>query len=415
MNLLHSLSLFSRTFRSLGHKNYRMYFFGQVISLLGNWIQNIAMGWLVFRLTDSALLLGVVGFAGQIPSILITPIAGVYADKLDRRKVLLLTQVISMLIALTLAYLILSDNILVSHIIIAAVLNGIAVAIDTPFRHAFIVNLIHDRKDLPNAIALNSTLYNSARFIGPPLGGFLIAVWGEGFCFLINGLSYLAVIGSLILMRLSAFINLEKKESVITELLSGFKYAYDTLHLRILLLMVIVMSLLGLPFQVFMPIFAKDILQGDSETLGILTGALGAGAFIGTLMLAAMATIRRIPEIIMLSALMFSFGLLAFTNSTVFSLSIVSLIITGFGFVVLFASTNTLLQTMVRENMRGRIVALYSMSFMGFTPIGSLILGSITEKIGLQNTLSITSILCIGMSIWYYTHLNQIKKALNNY
>lgn len=373
------------------------------------------MGWLVFRLTDSALLLGIVGFAGQIPSILITPIAGVFADKLDRRKILIITQVISMLIALILGLLILTEYILVSHIILAAVLNGIAVAIDTPFRHAFIVNLIQDRKDLPNAIALNSTLYNSARFIGPPIGGFLIALWGEGICFLINGLSYLAVIGSLFAMRLSAFIAHPKTASIISELLSGFKYAYETIHLRTLLLMVIVISLLGLPFQVFMPIFAKDILHGNSQTLGILTGALGAGAFIGTLMLAAMASIKRIPSIILLSALMFSFGLFTFTNSTNFIISLVTLVITGFGFVVLFASTNTLLQTMVKETMRGRIVAIYSMSFMGFTPIGSLILGGITEQIGLQYTLSIAAILCLSVAIWYYSHLSDIKKALSTY
>lgn len=404
-----------QTFRSLRHRNYRLYFFGQAISLIGNWIQSIAMGWLVFRLTNSALLLGVVGFAGQIPSLLITPFAGVYADKVDRRKVLVTTQAISMMIALALSFLILTNRIQVIYIIIAAVLNGCTIAIDTPFRHSFIINLVEDKNDLPNAIALNSTLFNSARFIGPPIGGFLIAIAGEGICFLINGLSYIAVIASLLAMYVKAYDIPQKTTSIFSDLINGIKYAYNTSHLRILIIMVITTSFMGLPFQVFMPVFAKEILGGDSQTLGFLTGALGAGALIGALILATQTTIKKIPDIILISATMFSIGLLAFTNSTNLFLSLFTLAITGFGMIVILASCNTLLQTAINEDMRGRIVSLYSVAFMGFTPIGSLLSGAVAEVIGLQYTLSIAAVLCLLSAFWYYKHLSKIKKVVANY
>ncbi len=400
------------TFRSLKHRNFRLFFSGQIISLPGNWIQNIALGWLVFRLTDSTLLLGVVGFASQIPAFFITPVAGVFADKLERRRVLLITQSISMIIALSMAVLILTNKVTVVYIIIAAVINGISFAIDNPFRHAFLVNLLDDRKDLPNAIALNSTMNNSARFNGPPIGGFLVAYAGEGICFLINGLSYSAVLYSLLAMKVSKFEKIKSQTSVMSDLLSGFNYAYKTSHLKVLLTMVIIISLIGLPFQVFMPVFAKDILGGDSQTMGFLTGALGAGALTGALTLANRTSIDRFPHTILSSALMFGTGLGIFTLSTNFYLSLIALVITGFGMVVMFAACNTLLQTLVRENMRGRIVALYSMSFMGFTPIGSILIGSITEIAGLQTTIGIAALLCLIIAFWYSRHMTEIKSIV---
>lgn len=403
------------TFKSLKHRNFRLFFFGQIISLPGNWIQSIAMGWLVFRMTDSAFLLGIVGFASQIPAFFITPVAGVFADKLERRKVLLLTQLTSMFIAILLAVLIFTDHITIPIIIIGAIINGVANAIDNPFRHAFLVNMIEDRKDLPNAIALNSTMYNSARFIGPPIGGFLVAYAGEAVCFLINGLSYIAVVGSLLAMTLAKNEKQKDDSSIIHELVGGFRYAWDTSHLRVLLALVIIVSLIGLPFQVFLPVFAKDILNGDSQTLGILTGALGAGALTGALMLANMASIKRFPALILISGLLFAGGLGIFTLSDSMYISIPSIIITGLGMVTLFAACNTLLQTLVQENMRGRIVALYSMSFMGFTPIGSIMIGSITEFAGLQPTLTVASVLCLAVAFWYYKHLPGIKSALTDY
>jgi MFS family permease len=408
-------TLVVETFRSLRHPNFRLFFFGQIISLPGNWIQNIAMGWLVFRLTDSAFLLGVVGFASQIPAFFVTPFAGVFADKLNRRNVLITTQITAMTIALGLAILTLTDKITIPIIIIGAVINGIAFAIDNPFRHAFLVNIIDDRKDLPNAIALNSTMFNSARFIGPPIGGFLVAVAGEGVCFLVNGLSYIAVVASLLMMRTAPFVKVQSETSIFSDLISGIKYAFGTAHIRILILVVIVVSLVGLPFQVFMPVFAKVILAGDSQTLGFLTGALGAGALMGALLLANQKSVSKFPNIIFSSSLMFSIGLGIFTLSHVFWISMVALIITGFGMVALFAACNTLLQTVVVENMRGRVVAFYSMSFMGFTPIGSFLIGSITEFAGVQTTLAVAAGLCLLIGFWYYRNMPVVKKSLLNF
>jgi len=398
--------------RSLRHRNYRLYFFGQLISLPGNWIQNLALGWLVYRLTDSALLLGVVSFAGQIPSLLITPLAGVYADRIDRRKVLLATQTLSMLIALTLSALVFSGYIQIWHIIIAAILNGISVAVDTPFRHAFLVNMVTEKKDLQNAIALNSSLFNTARFVGPPIGGLLVALAGEGICFMVNGLSYLAVIASLLAMQVNYQAGTVKRASVLADLLSGLKYAYKALPIRVLLIMVITTSLLGLPFQVYMPVFAREVLNGDAQTLGYLIGAIGAGALSGAFFLATRKTLKSIPFIIFIAAGMFSLGLMAFSISTSLFVSLALLAITGFGMVVEFASSNTLLQTMVNDEMRGRVIALYSMSFMGIAPLGSLMMGMLAEIVGMQETVFIAGALCLIASILFYRKLPVIRKAV---
>lgn len=373
------------------------------------------MGWLVYRLSDSVLLLGVVGFAGQIPSLLITPLAGVYADRIDRRRVLLITQSISMLIALSLSLLIFSDHIEIWHIILAAVLNGISVAFDTPFRHAFLVNMVTDKKDLQNAIALNSTLFNTARFIGPPIGGLLVALSGEGVCFLINGLSYLAVIASLLAMQVKVLVSGNSKTSVLTDLISGLSYAYKSLPIRFLLIMVITTSLLGLPFQVFMPVFARTVLSGDAQTLGYLIGAIGAGALTGAIFLATRKSLKEIPMIIFISAGMFSLGLMGFSVSVYLPVSLILLVVTGFGMVVEFASSNTLLQTMVQDEMRGRVVALYSMSFMGFTPLGSLLTGGLAEIAGVQTTVFAAGAVCLIAAIIFFRKLPIIRKAITEY
>ncbi|MFH1120168.1 MAG: MFS transporter [Bacteroidota bacterium] len=398
--------------RSLRHRNYRLYFVGQLISLPGNWIQNIALGWLVYRLSDSALLLGVVGFAGQIPSLLLTPLAGVYADRTDRRKVLVGTQTISMLIALTVSTLIFTGNIQVWHIIVSAAINGISVAFDTPFRHAFLVNMVTNKKDLQNAIALNSTLFNTARFVGPPVGGLLIALSGEGICFLINGVSYIAVIASLLAMKVDTRSQAIRMSSVFSDLVGGLSYAFKDLPIRFLLIMVITTSLLGLPFQVFMPVFAREVLHGNSQTLGYLIGAVGAGALSGAVFLATRKTVQGIPLIIFISATMFSIGLMAFSVSTGLAVSLTLLVITGFGMVVEFASSNTLLQTLVDDQMRGRIVALYSMSFMGFTPLGSLMMGGLADLAGVKVTLFAAGACCLLAALVFYRKIPRIRKAI---
>jgi MFS family permease len=399
----------------LKYKNYRYYFLGQLISLPGTWIQNIALGWLVYRLTDSAFMLGVVGFAGQIPALLLTPIAGVYADRIARRKVLIFTQSLSMMIALGMSVLIFSDVIAVWHIVLAAMLNGMAMAFDTPFRHAFLVELVTEKKDLPNAIALNSTLFNTARFIGPPIGGLLIAFGGEGLCFLVNGLSFMAVIGTLLAMNVQPALAVISGKSIFGDLVSGLNYSWKNLHIRYLLIMVMVTSFIGLPYQVFMPVFAREVLGGDAQTLGYLTGAIGAGALTGAFYLASRSSLRSIPRIVFIAAMMFAVSLSAFSISGQMWLSLLILFVAGFGMVVEFAASNTLLQTLVDDKMRGRVVALYSMSFMGITPLGSLALGSVAETAGVQHTLFVAGILCVVAALLFLRKIPLINEAIKKY
>lgn len=402
------------TFRSLRYRNYRYYFFGQMFSHPGTWIQNLALGWLVYRLTDSAFMLGTVGFASQIPALFLTPVAGVFADRINRRRTLVITQSVSMVVAFTLSAMIFTDVIQVWHIIVAAIINGIAVAFDTPFRHAFLVEMVTDKNDLPNAIALNSTLFNSARFIGPPIGGLLIALGGEGVCFLVNGISFLGVIGTLMAMNVKSAAMASSDRSIFGDLLSGLAYAWRDIPIRVLLLMVITTSFLGLPYQVFMPVFAREVLGGDAQTLGFLTGAIGAGALTGAFFLATRKGLSEIPRIVFVSAAMFSTGLTFFSVSSSLWLSLILLAIAGFGMVVEFASSNTLLQTMVDDKMRGRIVALYSMSFMGITPLGSLALGSVAETAGVQNTLLAGGILCFVAALVFLRKIPLIREAMKS-
>jgi MFS family permease len=399
-------------FRALKNKNFRLFFFGQMVSLIGTWIQNIALGWLVYRLTDSAVWLGVIGFAGQIPALFLTPFAGVYADRLDRRKVLIVAQIIPMIIAFIMAALILTNTVQVWHIVLIATLNGFVIAVDNPFRHAFLIDMIGDKELLQNSVALNSTLFNSARFIGPMVGGFLIAWVGEGICFLINGVSFLAVVFSLFAMKISVVKTKRVYASVFTDLKEGTIYAFSSKPIRYLLILVLSTGFFGLPFQVFLPVFAKDILGGSSELLGFLTGALGAGALTGAIYLAARKGVRMLPKLIIISAIVFSLGLFSLSLSTRVSVSLILLFFTGFGMIVQYASTNTLLQTLVEDSKRGRIMSLYGMSFLGVTPIGSLMLGAISGSIGVQITLLASSIVCLLAAGIYYRRIGTIIDAI---
>ena len=382
-------------FRALKSKNFRLFFVGQIVSLLGTFIQQIALGWLIYSLTDSALYLGVIGFAGQIPALILTPIAGVYADRINRRKVLIAAQMVAMFMALLMAGLYFAGLIQVWHIIAIAIVNGMAMAFDTPFRHAFLLEMVGERELLQNAIALNSTLINSARFIGPMVGGVLIALFGEGYCFLINGLSFLAVIIAFLLMKVVPSNRRKVHSSVFRELLEGFQYSFNFKPIRFLLILVITTGFFGLPYQVFLPVFARDILHGNSQMLGFLTGSMGAGALFGAFYLASRKGICGFPRLIMISAITFGLALMGFSLSVFPALSLILMFFLGFGMIIQFASTNTLLQTIVDEDKRGRVVALYGMSFMGITPIGSLLLGTITPWAGVQYTLLVSGFICL--------------------
>ncbi len=399
-------------FRSLSNKNFRLFFLGQLVSLMGTWIQNIALGWLVYRVTDSAVWLGVIGFAGQIPALFLTPFAGVFADRLNRRKVLIATQVIPMVLAFTMATLILTNNVEVWHIALIALLNGVVIAFDNPFRHAFLLEMIGEKVLLQNAIALNSTLFNSARFIGPMIGGFLIALVGEGYCFLINGVSFLAVVFSLLAMRVKPSNADAAHKSVLSDLVEGAKYTFSFKPIRYLLLLVVTTGFFGLPFQVFLPVFARDILGGDSQLLGFLTGALGAGALTGAVYLASRKNLKQLPSMIFFTAIVFALGLMSLSLSTSVMLSLGLLYLTGLGMIIQYASTNTLIQTIVDDSKRGRVMALYGMSFLGVTPVGSLLLGSIAGAIGVQITLFASSVVCLVAAGLYSRRIGKVKQSL---
>jgi len=379
---------------------------------MGSFIQSIALGWLVYRMTNSAVYLGVIGFASQIPSLVLTPIAGVYADRLNRRKVLIASQTVSMLMAFAMTILFFTGHIKIWHIMVISIINGMAMAFDTPFRHAFLFELVGGKELLQNAIALNSTLINSARFIGPMIGGFLIALLGEGYCFLVNGLSFLAVIVALLWMKVKPLNKGKKHGSIYRELLEGFHYSYNFKPIKYLLLLVITTGFFGLSYQTFLPIFAKDILHGNAQMLGFLTGTMGAGALTGAFYLASRKNVCGIPKLILISAVTFSLGLIGFSISESTILSLVLMYFVGFGMIVQFASTNTLVQTIVDEDKRGRVVALYGMSFMGITPLGSLLLGTITPWAGVQYTILVSAGICLLASINYSRRMPVIQKAI---
>ncbi len=403
---------FRNIFRALKYQNYRYYYYGQSISLIGVWVQNIAMGWLVYRLTGSALLLGTIAFALQIPSLLITPFAGVLADRWNRRKVIIATQVLLMLVAFALALLTLTNRITVPLIITMALINGVILAFDTPFRQSFVPEIITRREDLSNAIALNSSLYNLARFIGPPIGGVLIAWVGEGWCFFINGVSFVAVIVALAAMRLGKKHHARRFGSIFSQLREGLNYSWSYLPIRYLITLVALSSFFGLPFQALLPMFAADILQGDSQMLGILTGALGAGALSGAFYLASRQNIRHIPRLTFFAAMMFSSGLAVFAISSLTILSMAALVVTGFGMIVHFNATNSLIQNISDEDKRGRVVSLYSLTFMGITPLGSLLAGAVAEHIGVPHTVFTFSIICLASALLFGKRLRVVMCGL---
>ena len=388
-------------FRAFKYPNYRLYYYGQSISLIGIWVQNIAMGWLLYRLTGSALLLGTVAFAQQIPSLFIMPFAGVLADRFNRRKVIIISQAAAMVVAFVLAFVVLLDVVTVPMIITLAAVNGTILAFDTPFRNSFVPDMITNRADLGNAIALNSSLYNLARFIGPPIGGVLIALVGEGWCFFINGVSFIAVLVCLFAMKVDKQKARKVKGSILRELKEGISYALGEKSLRYLLTLVMLSSFFGLPFQVLLPVFAADVLQGGSELLGLLTGALGFGALSGAFYLAARKHVHTIPVTTFRTALLFAIGLGIFALSPVRALSFIMMAATGFGMIVHFNSTNALIQTISDEDKRGRVVALYSLSFMGITPLGSLAAGWVSEYIGVPYTIFAFSLVCIASALLF--------------
>jgi MFS family permease len=400
-------------FRTLQSRNYRLFFIGQFISLIGTWIQQIAVSWLVYRMTNSVFLLGLVGFVSQFPIFVITPFAGVWSDRFNRHKILVLTQTLSLIQALALAILVLSGAISVWQIILLSLFIGCVNAIDMPNRQSFVIDMIDDRNDLSNAIALNSAMFNGSRLIGPFIAGVLIATVGEGICFLINALSYIAVLVAILSMNTDHIKVNISKTSVMEELKEGFTYVFGNTRIRVILILVSLTSIMGVPLIVLMPAFAKDILQGGPHTLGFLMSAMGAGALLGAFYLASRTNIKGLLKIINMGALIFGIGLIGCSLSRSLWISILMVFIAAFGMMVQVASTNTWLQTNVDDDKRGRTMSFYVVSFMGMAPFSSLLAGSVAGFIGVPNTIFIGGIVCILGTIFFlkFFYLPTIKKT----
>ena len=402
----------SHAWRALRHRNFRLFFGGQTISLIGTWMTRIATSWLVYRLTGSALLLGTVSFAGQIPTFLFAPFAGVWVDRLDRRQVLVWTQTLSMVQSFALAALTLSHHIAIHWILALSVMQGIVNAFDMPGRQAFMVKMVEDRRDLSNAIAINSSMVNVARLIGPSLAGMLIAVTSEGWCFLIDGISYIAVIASLLMMRLHAPVMERRTTSTLTELKAGWTYVSEFVPVRTILLLFAVISLMGMPFVVLMPIFAARVLHGGPHTLGFLMGAMGVGALVSALSLAARKSVLGLVRMIPIAAAVFGLGLIGFGLSRVFWLSMIMVLIAGMGMMQGMAGSNTIIQTIVSEDKRGRVMSYYTMAFVGMAPFGSLLAGTLAHAVGAPWTVIANGSAVLLGAAWFATQLPAVRREI---
>jgi MFS family permease len=397
--------------RALGHRNYRLFFAGQGISLIGTWMTRIATSWLVYRLTGSALLLGVVGFAGQIPTFLLSPFAGVLVDRWNRHRLLVATQVLAMLQSLALGILTLTGLINIHHLILLSLFQGVINSFDMPVRQAFVMEMVDRKEDLPNAIALNSSMVNAARLVGPSFAGVIIAAVGEGWCFMIDGLSYVAVIASLLAMKIATRAESHGKGAgVFGQFREGWAYVSGFPPVRNILLLLALISLVGMPYTVLMPVFANKILHGGPYTLGWLMAASGVGALAGAMFLAARQSVVGLGKFIPLMAGTFGAGLIAFSFSRWLWLSLILMVVTGLGFMVQMAVSNTLLQTITEENMRGRVMSFYIAAFMGAAPFGSLLAGSVADNIGAPHTLLFGGLGCVAGALWFARSLPALRQ-----
>jgi MFS family permease len=398
--------------RALRHRNFRLYFIGQTISFVGTWMQRIALGWLIYRLTNSEFLLGLVGFVSQIPTLIVSPFAGVIADRWNLRRLIIACQIVAMLQALVLATLVMTDTITVWQIIVLGVVSGLVGAFDMPARQTFMIEMLDDKSDLGNAIALNSSIVNASRLIGPSIGGILIALVGEGICFLLNGLSYLAVIAGLLMMRLAAVERTPRRTKVWQEFKDGIAYSARNVPIRSALSMLALISLVGMPYTVLMPVFAKDILHGGPSVLGFLMGAVGLGALTGALYMASRKTVLGLGSHIAIAAAVFGLSLTAFAFSHTLWLSIGLMYFTGFGQMVQLASSNTLLQTVVEDDKRGRVMSLYITAFAGMMPVGSLLFGALASRFGAPWTVFGGGLACILGAVFFARSLPALRRAI---
>jgi MFS family permease len=396
----------------LKHRNFRLFFGGQSISLIGTWMTRVATSWLVYKLTKSALLLGTVGFAGQIPTFLLAPLAGVIVDRMDRRKVLVWTQSVSMVQSLLLAWLALSNRATIGEILALSAVQGVVNAFDMPGRQSFMVKMVEDKADLSNAIAINSSMVNVARLVGPSLAGMLIAVTNEGWCFLVDGVSYTAVIASLLMMRLAPVEEQGHTTTMMAQLREGWVYVANFAPIRTILMLFALLSLMGWPFMVLMPIFAVQVLHGGPHTLGFLMGAVGVGSLACALSMVMRRSVRGLTKMLPIGAAAFGAGLVCFGLSHAMWVSMAMMLVTGFGMMQGLTASNTILQTLVDEKMRGRVMSYYTMAFVGMAPFGSLLAGGLAHVIGAERTVIASGVACILGSLWFWTRLKGIRDQM---
>ena len=402
----------SNAFRALRHRNYRLFFSGQSVSLVGTWMQQLAMSWLVYRLTGSAFILGVIAFASQFPTFLLAPIAGVIADRHSRLRIVKMTQGASMGLVLLLATLILTGAVQVWHIVTVATLLGIVNGFDVPARQSLLVQLVDGPEDLANAIALNSSMFNAARLVGPAVGGVLIGLVGEGMLFLLNGLSYIGVITALFAIRVETPPRPADDARLFQTVQEGFAYAFGSPPIRAILTLLALISLVGVPYVVLLPVFASDVLGGGASTLGVLMSSAGFGALAGALYMASRNTVRGLSRVIMFATMIFGTGLVLFSLSRSLWLSSPLLFVTGFGIMVSTASVNTILQTIVDEDKRGRIMSLYAMAFIGMAPVGSLLGGALANRLGAPVTVLIGGFACFLAAGWFARQRPTIRASI---
>jgi MFS family permease len=401
------LSRWQAAFRALRHRNFQLFFSGQLISLIGTWMQSVAQSWLVYRLTGSALLLGSVGFASQIPVFMFAPLGGMAADRYNRRYIVIATQTASLFLALILAALTLLHKVQVWQVFVLAALLGVVNAFDIPGRQSFLVDMV-GKEDLMNAIALNSSMFNGARVIGPAIAGILVAKIGEGWCFFANGVSYIAVIIGLFLMKVLSPRRVSMA-SPLEHMMEGFRFVNETAPIRALLLLLGLVSLVGMPYVVLMPIFADQILHGGAQGLGILMGATGVGALLGALTLAFREGVKGLGRWVARCCAGFGASLALFSLSHKFWLSVILLLPVGYSMMLQMACSNTLIQVMVPDALRGRVMAVYSMMFMGMAPIGALLGGALADRFGASLSVGIGGLACLVGAAWFRTQLPKIR------
>lgn len=401
-------------FRALRSRNYRLYFSGQLFSVIGTWMQNIALSWYVYHLTDSSFYLGLISFMNLIPTLVLTPFAGVIADRFDKRRILVLTQTLSMVQALLLAFLVLTGHAPLWSIFLLGFMLGVVNALDAPVRQAFVIKLVDRKEDLGNAIALNSALFNSARLIGPTIAGILIAAFGEGMCFLINGISYIAVLSALFAMRIPQDTPVKSETRLLTSLQEGFLYSLRNKTIRTALLLVAFFSVFGFSYTVILPVIAKKTLSGNAGTLGFIMGAAGFGALAGALTLAARKKVQGLWRWVTRSALMTGLVLmfLAFSSHLVPVLIFAALM--GFFMILLFSSLNTIIQHTVDDSKRGIVMSFYTLAFMGMQPIGSLLIGTLSHFLDTRMTLLMTASICLlfslGFLAFFRRRMREVRK-----